>query len=327
MTGVPVDIRVALLRHHGIFTQAYSATFQPGLLHFGGERGFLAYKYVWGTAMVLSDPVAPSHLAADLINRFLRENRDAAFWDISYAVARILATRGFRVNELGIETRLNLASYTFDGQQKRNLRKATRKVEQLGYEIREHPLTQVDRNIVRAVSDAWRRTRTIGRREVTFLTRPINCEEEPDVRWFFAFDRIGMMAAFCICDPIYDAGAVVGYSASTRQRLDADGMIGHALKRHVIETLQREGKKWLTFGLSPVDGVDKIHDFDRDWAVRRGLKYAFGNPLFNRFIYSLQGHAAHKRQFGGDTEQRFLAFNKGIGLVRLVKLLRACRII
>ena len=33
------------------------------------------------------------------------------------------------------------------------------------------------------------------------------------------------------------------------------------------------------------------------------------------------------RQFGGDTQQRFLAFNKGIGMVRLIKLLRACRII
>jgi phosphatidylglycerol lysyltransferase len=327
MTGVPVDIRVALLRQYGGFSQAHSSTFQPGLLHFGDERGFLAYKYVWGTAMVLADPMAPSQLAEDLIDRFLHEHRDAAFWDISYPVARILATRGFRVNELGIETRINLASYTFDGQQKRNLRKATRKATQLGYVIREHTLTQVDRDNVRAVSDAWRRTRTIGRREVTFLTRPIAVEEEPDVRWFFAYDRNETMVACCICDPLYEAGTLVGYGAITRQRLDADGMIGHALKRHVIETLQREGKKWLTFGLSPVDGVDKIHDFDRDWLVRRGLKYASRNWLFNRFVYALQGHALHKRQFGGDTQQSFLAFNKGIGMVRLIKLLRACRII
>ena len=327
MDGVNRDIRLALLRQHGTFTQAYSATFQPGLSYFGDGHGFLAYKNVWGTAMVLSDPVAPSHLADDLINRFLHENPDAAFWDISYPVARILATRGFRVNELGIETRINLASYTFDGQQKRNLRKATRKAAQLGYGFRDHPLADVDRTIVRAVSDTWRQTRTIGRREVTFLNRPITFEEEPDVRWFFAYDHMLTMFACCICDPIYEAGTVVGYSASTRQRLDADGMIGHALKRHVIETLQREGKQRLTFGLSPVEGDGKIEDFKRDWAVRRGLRYAFRNPLFNRFVYSLQGHAAHKRQFGGDTEQSFLAFNKGLGVVRLIKMLRACEII
>jgi phosphatidylglycerol lysyltransferase len=327
MTGVPVDIRLALLRQYGGFTQAYSATFQPGLMHFGDARGFLACKNVWGTAMVLADPVAPADLADDLIDRFLCENPDAAFWDISYPVARSLAIRGFRVNELGIETGIDLASYTFHGQQKRNLRKATRKAAQLGYVFRERPLADVDRNIVRAVSDAWRQTRTIGRREVTFLNRPITFEEEPDVRWFFAYDRMGTMVACCICDPVYDAGAVVGYSASTRQRLDADGMIGHALKRHVIETLQREGKQRLTFGLSPVEGDAKIGDFERDWAVRRGLRYAFRNPLFNRYIYSLQGHAAHKRQFGGNTQQSFLAFNKGLGVVRLIKMLRACEII
>ena len=54
-TGVPLDVRFALFRRVcRSASQAYSATFQAGLDHFGDERGFLAYKKIWGTALILS---------------------------------------------------------------------------------------------------------------------------------------------------------------------------------------------------------------------------------------------------------------------------------
>jgi lysylphosphatidylglycerol synthetase-like protein (DUF2156 family) len=103
-------------------------------------------------------------------------------------------------------------------------------------------------------------------------------------------------------------------------------MIGHAIKRHAAITFQREGKQTLNLGLSPVDGIED-KDFEHDWAIRRGLAYCFRSSLFNRFVYSLQGHAQHKRQFGGTMEQTYIAFNKRPGVLRLIKLLRACNIV
>ena len=38
---------------------AYATTLQPDLERFGDEHGFLAYKTVGKTALVLSDPIAP----------------------------------------------------------------------------------------------------------------------------------------------------------------------------------------------------------------------------------------------------------------------------
>jgi lysylphosphatidylglycerol synthetase-like protein (DUF2156 family) len=114
------------------------------------------------------------------------------------------------VNELGLETWLDLTSYGFEGQRKRNLRKATRRIAKLGYVIRECPLTALDINEVKAVSAAWRRTRTYRNREVGFLNGPISFEDDPDVCRFFAFDSDGRMMAFCICDPMYEAGTIVG---------------------------------------------------------------------------------------------------------------------
>ena len=49
--------------------------------------------------------------------------------------------------------------------------------------------------------------------------------------------------------------------------------------------------------------------------------------MFNRYIYPLQGHASHKREFKGAAEQTYFAFNKGLPLVRGLKMLRACNMI
>jgi phosphatidylglycerol lysyltransferase len=326
MAHLPLEIRSSLLRRHGSFSQAYSATFQPELEHFGDRTGFLAYKMVGGTAMVLSDPVAPPPLHSDLLSRFLAQYGDACFCQVSRRVADVLARLGFRVNEMGLETRLDLAHYDFNGQKKRNLRKAVNQMTRLGYVTRECRLSAIDAKELEALSAAWRRTRTIRRREVAFLNRPLVFAEEPDVRRFFTFDPDGRLAAFGFFDPVYENGEVVGYSISTRQRTDVDFMVGHALKRCAIETFQREGRKWVYLGLSPVDGIED-KDFEHNWLIRRALRFAYTNSLFNRFIYPLQGHAAHKRQFDGMVEQTYFAFNALPSLPRLFKMLRACNVI
>ena len=64
MTSVPVDVRDTLMRQYGSFTQAYSATYQPGLLHFGNERGFMAYRKVGVRPLCSPIPSRPRAIAA-----------------------------------------------------------------------------------------------------------------------------------------------------------------------------------------------------------------------------------------------------------------------
>jgi lysylphosphatidylglycerol synthetase-like protein (DUF2156 family) len=324
---VPPDIRYALLCQHGRFSLAYTAAFESGMRHFGDERGFIAYTTVWGTAMALADPVAPPQNAADLIDRFLHEHSDVAFWQVSRATAEMLVARGFVVNELGPDTRLDLADYNFEGQRKRNLRKATSRMAKIGYVTRECALAEVDIGEVKAVSGAWKRTRTFRSTEVAFLNRTIVFDEEPDVRRFFSFDPDGKLAGFGFFDPVYEDGAVVGYSTSnTRHRPDVDAMIGHAIKRTAIEVFQQEGRKWMFLGLSPAEQIND-EDFEHDWLVRRSLRFAYTNGLFNRFIYPFRGHALHKSQFAGVHVRTYMAFNKRPGFLRLLKLFRASKVV
>ena len=68
-------------------------------------------------------------------------------------------------------------------------------------------------------------------------------------------------------------------------------------------------------------------DFSHDWLVRRSLRFAYTNSLFNRFIYPFRGHALHKSQFAGTHVRTYMAFNKRPGFLWLIKLLRASKMV
>jgi phosphatidylglycerol lysyltransferase len=328
--GVTAAVRIALLRQYGASSQAYSATFQAGLEHFGDERGFLAFKRVGRTALVLSDPLAPPENIPDLISRFLKEHPDAGFWHLSPAVAKILAERGFYINAMGPEIWIELPTYTFSGDKKKQLREAFNRMIKRSFVTRESTLAEVGVDRVKAVSDAWPETRTIRSGEVGFLNRPLVLAEELDVRRFFTFDRDGNLVAFSFFDPIYEAGKLVGYGSQHNRHLpEADHMVNFAIKRVAIETFQREGLKVLHLGISPFADVLQDNEFksSKSWMTSHYFNFAYKSWLFNRYVYPNKGIAAHRRLFRGMQRQTYYAFNRRPSLPRVLKLLRACNIV
>ena len=326
-SDVPTEkVRLWALREYGNFPLAYSATFQPGLDYFGGEEGFLAYKRVGSTAFVLSNPVAPIGGCEDLIRRFVSERSDVCFWQTSRPVAKILEKIGFRVNEMGTETRIELGCYDFEGPRKRNFRRALNRAACCSYTTAERSVTSLDSKELQTVSERWRKTRGVKNREMTFLTRPAILDDEVDVRKFFTFDHKGSLQAFAFFDPIYEGGEVVGYLCSAKRRLpEADTLVGYAILYQAIRTFKGEGKVILSLGLSPLCGVG-----DRELSSNRLVSFVFRalyrSRLFNRLIYPLQGFAAHKGAFCGSAEQTYCAFKRGLALSQLIKMPRACNL-
>jgi lysylphosphatidylglycerol synthetase-like protein (DUF2156 family) len=326
MTPLPVDVRASLLRAHGSFSLAYSATFQPGLSHFGDARGFQAYKMVGRTAFALADPMTAPENRRDLIIRFVSEFRDVCFVQVARPTAEILASLGFMINEMGTDTRIDLATHRFSGRKYRAFRLAANRAADKGYVIREAPTAEVGEKAIAAVSDRWRRTRPIKHRELAMVTRAIVYGEEPDVRKFFTFDRDGKLIAFGFFDPVYEDNRVVAYLEACRRRLPGvDPLINYAIARHAIEKFQREGRKWLLLGLSPFAEIED-KDFRHNWLVRRSFRFVYENAVC-RYLYSMKGHTAHKREYGGVTEQTYFAFNTLPALPRMIKGMRACAII
>ncbi len=325
--SVPFDLRMSLLRQHGNFALAYSLTVQPNLNHFGDARGFLAYKMIGRTALVLSDPIAPFENSADLMFRFAQEKKDVCLLQISRPIAEIAVRLGFIINEMGVETRLELPSYSMNGPKKRNFRTAVNRMKAAGTFIEERPAASLDAREIKHVSDQWRQTRTIRNYEIAFLARPIVLSNEIDVRKFWAFDRNKRLQAFAFFDPIYDRGAVVGYLNSVRRRLpEADALATYALLHAAIEKFQSERRQWLSIGLSPLAEIED-KDFPHSWFVRRAFRLVYTNTLFNRYIYPLQGLAKNKSRYCGVSRQTYFAFNTLPPFPRLIKILRAIELI
>jgi lysylphosphatidylglycerol synthetase-like protein (DUF2156 family) len=319
-------VRLRALREYGNFPLAYSATFQPGLEYFGGEGGFLSYKQVGSTALVLANPLAPIGSCEDLIRSFVGDRTDVCFWQTSRSVAEILGKIGFRVNEMGTETRIELAGYEFDGPRKRNFRTALKRAACRKYIIAERSITSLNREELQSVSERWRQTRGVKNREMTFLTRPAILDDEVDVRKFFTFDHKGNLQAFAFFDPIYEGGEVAGYLCSAKRRLpEADTLVGYAILHRAIRTFQGEGKAILSLGLSPLCGIED-KELSNNRLVSFGFRAVYSSYLFNKLIYPLQGFAAHKGAFGGSAEQTYCAFKSGRALSQLVKMPRACNL-
>jgi phosphatidylglycerol lysyltransferase len=183
---------------------------------------------------------------------------------------------------------------------------------------------------VQAVSDGWRRKKTVRSREISFLNRPIVLEDEPDVRKFFTFDPSGRIVAFSFFDPVYRDGRVVGYCNHIKRWLpEADVLVSTALTCHAVNTFKREGMKWLFLAISPFADIKGIKDdsFKRSWWVWRCFRTAYKNQLFNRFVFPLRNLHEHKRRFHATTEQTYYATNRRPSLLRILKLLRVCRIV
>jgi lysylphosphatidylglycerol synthetase-like protein (DUF2156 family) len=324
---IPDDQRLSLLRQYGTFTQAYSATFQPALSHFGDARGFQAYRMVGRTALALADPVTAPENRGELIARFVAQFKDVCFLQASRPTAEVLSSLGFMINEMGTETRIDLGAHGFKGRKQRTFRRAANRTRSSGYVTRECATAEIGEATIKLISDRWRRTRPIRHREIAFLTRPIVCGDEVDVRKFYSFDCTGKLVAFGFFDPVYDDDRVVGYLDAFRRRLpEADPLVNYAITRHAIETFQGEGRQWLFLGLSPFAQIED-KEFHKNWLVRRAFRFAYENRLYNRLVYSFRGLAEHKREYGGVTEQTYFAFNTPPALPRLFKALRACEIV
>ncbi|QEG37636.1 DUF2156 domain-containing protein [Bythopirellula goksoeyrii] len=316
------DRRLQLVRQFGSFTQAYSTAVQPGLEYFWHGEAYLAFRRKWGIACVLADPVGAPELHAPLLSAFTKEFPRNCFWQISKGTAILLQERGFWINEMGCDTRLDLASYSFAGKKKERLRHATNWLAKHSYEIREGTFaSDVSVSEIRELSARWQAERRTTR-DVYFFNRPIVYADEIDVRKFFLFSPAGDPEAFIFFDPICQAGEVVGYSPAIKRRLpEAPLRAEEGIMKVAIEQFQSEGVECVMLGLSPMAAIT-----DGEFRANPLLHFSWSRALnawwINRYFYNLAGHADFKRRFAGQEEQTYYSSKCLFNDVRIIASLR-----
>lgn len=318
--------RLELIRQHGSFSLAYSTGVQPLLNYFECSNGFIAYRKRWGSTFALGDPVAPPEQIAEIVDDFSARHRRLSFCQIHEPVARLLSSRGYYVNEMGVDTTLFLPEYTFDGKHKEWLRYASNWTRKRGYQIIESDFVDGTSDEVEEVSEAWRKTRTVKRKEVRFLNRPIVLANEPDVRRFFLRAPNQQLLAFIFLDPIFQNGKTIGYVTSFKRRHpDAPLYAEHAIMKRIIEKLKEEGVSELRLGLSPMAEIED-QKFKYSRLTSRLLKSGFNSKWLNQRFYNVAGHAEYKRRFRGEEQKVYFASRSRTNLVSMLALIGLCGI-
>lgn len=323
-SSIPLKRRMELLAQHGDFSLAYSTAVQPCLSYFGDENGFIAYRQRWGFSFTLGDIIAPKERHDSLLDEFLTAHPGTTFCQASRSLAERLNERGFYINEMGTDSTLDLDQYDFAGKQKEWLRYAANWSNRRDFEIVEAGFDTIVPEVVEKVSEAWRKTRTVKRKEVRFLNRPIVMKDELDVRKFFYLSPEGEVLAFVFLDPVYREGEKVGYVTSIKRRHpEAPIYAEQAIMKFAIEKLKSEGVQELKLGLSPLAWIDD-DEFKKSWITHRLFRHAFKAKWVNHYFYHLLGHADYKRRFRGREEKLYLASQRRFNPIRFVALISLC---
>jgi len=325
-TDVELGDRVAAFEQHGGFSMAWSTVVQPLLSHFGDRNGYIAYRTRWNQTIALGDPVCGSGNVESLLTDFVQKHRRPSFVQISAQTAELLSRHNYRINQIGLDTTIHLPAYDFKGKHKEWLRYADNWTTRRGFEVRECTFDEISDTEVESVSEAWRKTRTVKRKEVRFLNRPIVLKDEPNVRKFFLFDPEGNIVAFVFLDPLFRDGSIVGYVTSIKRRLPDAPIYGEqAIMKKIIEQLKAEGIGELKLGLSPCASIGPSSWSENRW-MRKLFQWAYDSPMVNRRAYNLVGHADYKRRFRGEEETVYLASPSGFHPRRIPALIAMCGI-
>lgn len=325
--SLSLDSRLSLVQKHGNFSLAFSTAVQPGLSYFGNHRGYLAFQRWWGNTYVLGDPVVGPEHREELLDTFLKSYRKPVFCQASHDLATLLHSRKYWVNEMGVDTRIELQSYDFSGKAKERFRYASNWLTKRNYSVQELPFAAVPREQVEAIVETWRETKSV-RSEGAFLNRPFSYVDEPAVRKFFLLDPQKKAVAFVVFDPIYESGQLVGYVTSFKRRADdAPSQAEAGISKTAIEKLKDEGIERIMLGLSPLANIEDKHFRKYNPIMAFSLRSGFKAGWVNKYFYNIKGHAEYKRRFVGVEEKCYYASPTFVNDLRHFGMLRLCKII
>lgn len=325
--------RLALMRRHGDFSLAYATTKPLGAKGrvmtraFATERGYIAYGEKMGYVFALGEPVAAPEDRAALIDAFIAAFGSPSFVQVSAPVAALLAERGYRTTPFGVDTVLDLKSYSFDGKSKDGIRYASNWLRKRGFTIAEEGWTEETLGALASISQAWRASRVARRREMQFLNRGMPAEAEPEVRIFILRDPEGRPVACLLFDPLHRDGRLVGYVTALKRRLEEAGVYAElGLTRFAIETFKREGLQEVRLGLSPLAPSDGEGDRPHR-LIGAAFRRIYESDWLNARIFNFKGQAQFKRRFHGREEPLFMAIRQGSAALQVLALVRLSKLV
>jgi phosphatidylglycerol lysyltransferase len=296
------------------FTPPYLVYLRDKAVLFDAERrGFLLYGVQGRTWVALHDPIGPAACAPDLIRAFLERCDDFGGTPVFYEVRKEglhrYADFGLNCVKVGEEARVDLTTFTLEGGHASKLRQAARRLAKEGCTFRVAPAAEVPSLVDRleAVSADWLHERSAGEKgfSLGFFAR------DYVVRFPVALvEREGRILAFANLWPGPD-----GHELSVdlmRYHHDAPASVMEALFVQLMQWGRAQGYRCFSLGIAPLSGFESSPVASL-WSRLGGFLYTHGDALYN-----FQGLRAFKEKFAPRWEPRYLAYQGGLRLPRIL---------
>lgn len=275
------------------------SSLQEGMSGFYRERdhGFIAHSPTDDQAkrtICLADPICPNEFRPSLLHEFTNTYKDPVFVHITRETADVLAQMGFFVNEMGLETVLDVQQFSLKGSKKEFLRSQRNRAIRDGLQVIEPKAGEISADTMHQISEAWIKHKAVSDHELAFIVRPAVYGDEPGVRRFFAMNN-GQVIGFVFFDPMYENGEVVGYLANiVRTCASVSYSVADCIILEAINQFKIEGIKHLSLGFSPFADVADTGEYNYSKPLQYLFKFAFENC---NYMYAFKQISFHKKRY------------------------------
>lgn len=285
---------------YGSGSLSYSAL-QEGMQWFiVPDVGFIQYEpmeTIVHNAVCLGDPICAPENRERLLGEFIKKFHDPVFINISKETGKVLEKLGFYINQMGVETSIDVQKFTLSGSKKEFLRSQKNRAAKDGVTVVEVGKAHITAKDLKHISEEWMHRKTVHDHELSFLVRPAVFEDEPEVRKFVAL-RNNEVVAFVFFDPLWRDGKVFGYLANILRSLGEQSYsLTDVIIIEAIAQFKSEGIEELSLGLCPFFQVEDDSDFHHSKALTELYKYAYEHA---NHLYAFKSLAFHKERYRPD---------------------------
>jgi phosphatidylglycerol lysyltransferase len=272
-------------------------------------EAFIMYQVRGRSWIALGDPVGPEDQWEPLLWRFHEMCDRYDGWPVFYQIGADRLTAyldlGMSLLKIGEEAKVDLAAFTLDGPERKDLRYAVRRAEREGAEFGMVPAADVPALLpeLRAVSDEWMHDRSthekgfsVGHFDETYLSR-FDCAVIRHDGAVVAFANVWLSAV----------GGEVSFDLMRHRKEAPYGVMDFLIVR-LMEWARDEGYTCLNLGMAPLSGLE-AHRLAPFWHRAGNMVYRHGENFYN-----FEGLRAFKEKFGPEWSPKYLATPGGFNL-------------
>lgn len=269
-----------------------------------GIDGYVAIRRTRRLTLAISDPVCAREDVIELVHALRIEARARkqrlVFLSVTPSVQHQLELMGFGWIKTGETGFFDLATYSFDGPEMREVRQSARKAEREGVVVRS--VRPEDHEAIEDVIASWLGTRSTEGFSLQLGVDPYSFAERKRV---FVAERDGEIVGYLSCTPIYARNG--WYFEDLIRARDAPRGTNHLLVREALSTLRDEGYAIATLGSAPLGRIREDEEEGQSRRlVNRALEFAYEH--FNAF-YNFKGLYEFKSSFAPSSwEKQFMCY-------------------